>query len=62
MEIKPYTQDKFDECVEIFISNLDKYFADYELEEFKSFLTQVAHKSTYFVLVENNEVIGCGGF
>ena len=62
MEIKPYTQDKFDECVEIFNSNLDKYFADYELAEFKSFLTRVAHRSSYFVLLENHVVLACGGY
>ena len=62
MEIEPYTQDKFDQCVEIFKSNLNKYFADYELEEFKSFLNQVAHKSSYFVVLEMDEVVGCGGY
>ena len=62
MEIKPYTKGNFDQCVDIFISNLDKYFADYEFAEFKSFLNQVAHISTYFVILENDEVVGCGGY
>ena len=62
MEIKPYTKDRFKDCVEIFISNQDKFFADHELDQFKSYLSHEAFKTTYFVLLENNEVIGCGGY
>jgi predicted GNAT family N-acyltransferase len=62
MEIKPYKPDKFDQCVRIFISNQDKFFADYELEEFKTFLNQIAPVSSYFVLLDNGEVVACGGY
>ncbi len=62
MEIKNYTKENFDQCVEIFNSNLDKFFADYELTEFESFLNQEAHKNSYFVLLENDDVVGCGGY
>ena len=62
MKIIPYTNEKYNECVEIFISNLDKYFADYELDYFKSFLENVANRNSYFVFVENNRVIACGGY
>jgi hypothetical protein len=62
MDIKPYTPENFDSCVEIFQSNLDLYFADYELDEFKAFLKGTAYRSSYFVLLEKGEVIGCGGY
>ena len=62
MEILPFTKEYSDSCVEIFVSNLDKYFADHELDEFRSFLEHVAHCSTYFVLREKDQVIACGGY
>lgn len=62
MTIKPYTKDKFDDCVEIFISNLDKYFAAYELAYFKAFLENAAYGNPFYVLVEDGDVIACGGY
>ena len=38
MKIIPYEESFFDDCVKIFHSNADKYFADYELDEFVEFL------------------------
>lgn len=62
MEIKAYKQDHYDQCVQIFQSNLNTYFAQHELEEFKSFLTAWAHQSTYFVMLEGHQVVACGGY
>jgi len=62
MKIKAYSQNNFGQCIELFLSNRDKYFADYELEEYKSFLSEAAYTKSYFVLIEKDEVIGCGGY
>jgi predicted GNAT family N-acyltransferase len=48
--------------VEIFISNLDKYFAAYELAYFKAFLENSAYGNPFYVLTEDYEVIACGGY
>ena len=62
MEIRPYSKEDFDQCVSIFVSNIDKYFAEYELAEFKTFLDYAATSNTYFVVVEDEVVVACGGF
>jgi predicted GNAT family N-acyltransferase len=62
MEIKPYSKDHFDQCVEIFKSNQDVYFAEDELQEYISFLQKAAHVHPYFVLLDQHTVIACGGF
>lgn len=62
MRIKPYSKENFDQCVEIFISNIDKYFAEYELAEFKTFLAYAATSDTYYVVIDEDVVVACGGF
>jgi ribosomal protein S18 acetylase RimI-like enzyme len=62
VEIRPYTEHQFDECVAVFMSNRDKYFADHELEEFKLYLRKETLKDSYFCVYKGNQVIGCGGF
>ncbi len=62
MEIHPYSEEFFDQCIAIFLSNQDRYFADYELDEYTVFLQRVAHTESYFVGIEQQRVIACGGF
>lgn len=62
MEIRPYTENQFNECITIFLSNRDKYFADHELDEFKHYLRKETLKDPYFYLYKDGQVIGCGGF
>ena len=62
MEIQSYSKEKFDPCVDIFVSNLDKYFAEYELDEFKTFLDYAATSNTYYVVVDEGAVTACGGY
>ncbi len=62
MEIHPYSAAFFAQCVNIFVSNHDRYFADYELDEYKTFLQRVAQTHSYFVGREHQNVIACGGF
>jgi ribosomal protein S18 acetylase RimI-like enzyme len=62
MAIRLYSKEDFDRCVAIFISNIDKYFAEYELAEFKTFLAYAATSNTYYVVVDEGVVVACGGF
>lgn len=62
MRIHPYSKECFDLCVEIFISNIDKYFAEYELAEFKTFLDYAATSDTYYVVIDEGVIVACGGF
>lgn len=62
MKIQPYSKDNFDQCVDIFVSNLDKYFAEHELADFKTYLNYAATSNTYFVIVDEGDVAACGGY
>jgi len=62
MEIQPYSATHFEQCVAIFISNIDKFFAEYELAEFRTFLDYAATSNTYYVVVEDDAVVACGGY
>lgn len=62
MEIQPYSEDRYHDCMEIFISNLDQDFADYELGYFKGFLESSAYGNPYYVLLIDHKVIACGGY
>ncbi|MDQ3143241.1 MAG: GNAT family N-acetyltransferase [Bacteroidota bacterium] len=71
MIIRDYFPGDREECIEIFISNVPKFFAAEELEDFKGFLNgrdsaQLAYNNTeseyYFVVELDDEVVGCGGF
>jgi len=62
MEIQLYSETHFEQCVAIFISNIDKYFATHELAEFKTFLEYAATSNTYYVVIDDSVVVACGGF
>ncbi len=62
MEIQLYSKEKFDQCVEIFISNQPKYFAEYELAEFEVFLEKMTTSHPYFVVIDDGMVTACGGY
>lgn len=62
MEIKPYSNAWYAQCVDIFLSNQDLYFADDELDQYKTFLQKHAEQSAYFVLLEEGKIVGCGGY
>ena len=57
---RPYTASDRDACVEVFRSNVPKFFRDHELEEFTDFID--AFECPYFVVLSDDEIIGCGGF
>lgn len=67
LAIKAYlTRDK-QACLKAFESNVPKYFTQAEIVDFDAFLEMIpnkvgVNKTYYFVVVFENEVIGCGGF
>ena len=44
----------------IFMLNTPDYFAVEEKKDFEAFLDE--HAKTYFVVEENNKIVGCGGY
>jgi N-acetylglutamate synthase-like GNAT family acetyltransferase len=59
---RPYKTGDFSACMVIFDSNVPKFFAPEEREEFRQFLGTVNTKDKpYVVLVDNGHVIACGG-
>ncbi len=62
MKILKYSEIHRESCLDIFQSNLDKYFADSELKEFEKYLDSIAISESYFVVLKENEVVACGGY
>ncbi len=60
MLIIKYIPDFREDCIGIFRSNLPKYFADEELEQFKNFLDHDIQEN-YYVVQSEGLIIGCGG-
>jgi GNAT superfamily N-acetyltransferase len=49
-------------CLAVFDSNANQYFASYERGLFADFLEARALSEPFFVLLESDRVIGCGGY
>ena len=69
IELEPYNQSHKQGCLAAFQSNIPVYFTPEEINDFSNFLDQRAlpkeneiQSTFYYVLLKNNEVIGCGGF
>lgn len=65
--IRPYNYTDKEACLIAFESNVPKSFTKDEINLFSNFLDTFQNKNTtnktyYYVLVLNNEIIGCGGF
>ncbi|MBI3234572.1 MAG: GNAT family N-acetyltransferase [Bacteroidetes bacterium] len=66
-EIRLYDPKDKATCIEAFKSNVPKYFTEDEVALFDVFLDEIAHpeisnQTYYYVILENDEVVGCGGF
>lgn len=57
--IRPYQTSDFEQVVGLFQSNTPTYFAPEEENELIRFLTNEI--DAYFVLITENQLIGCGG-
>jgi hypothetical protein len=60
MQITKYNSIYRENCIQIFKSNLPKYFAIEELSQFEGFLDRVVDH--YYVAQINGRTVGCGGF
>ncbi len=60
MNFRSYKKEDKDRLVEIFHSNCPKYFNENDINDFIDFLNNYADKN-YLVVIENNNIIGCGG-
>ncbi|MTI17329.1 GNAT family N-acetyltransferase [Rhodobacteraceae bacterium RKSG542] len=60
MKIRPYEDKDYGDCIELFRSNMPKYFADHELSEFVAFLKAV--HDPYYTILEGGRPVACGGF
>ncbi len=61
MNIRHYHASDEYRCLEIFDSNLPKYFAKEERPLFREALTGITEAAPYFVLEVEDEVVACGG-
>lgn len=60
MKILKYTPVFKEKCVEIFESNMPKYFAAEELQAFINFLDRDI-EDNYYVVEKDGEIVACGG-
>jgi len=62
MKIEKYKEEHKERCLEIFQSNLGKYFAGSELKDYESYLERYASGASYFVLLNDEVGVACGGY
>lgn len=71
MNIRLYQPEDKQACIEIFKSNMPRFFATSELPEFELWLDELEvgkerHKDSgagqYFVIEMMSEIVGCGGY
>ena len=60
MEISPFKPEFKTDCLAVFKSNIPKYFAEHELEEFTTWL-DTGQVDTYYVVKSEGKIVGCGG-
>ena len=58
--LREYTSDDCESCMAIFESNLGKYFAPHERQEFLDWLNRPGRPS-YSVVERGGEIVACGG-
>jgi len=58
----PYSAEHREGCLAVFDGNADRYFAPFERDLFAKFLNTRASSEPFFVLLEAERVIGCGGY
>ncbi|KTB82340.1 GNAT family N-acetyltransferase [Pseudomonas syringae] len=58
--LRPYTLADRERCLDIFDTNVPRYFDPVEREQFASFL--MAPLGHYFVVARDGEIVACGGY
>ena len=62
MKISKYKESDFEGCMNVFDSNMPRYFAEWERDDYATYLLNHASKEPYFVCKSDDRVIGCGGY
>ena len=62
MEFLQYRDSYKDLCLQLFDSNVGKYFAHWERNEFSNFLELYVSDCQFFVVKINSSLVACGGF
>ncbi len=63
--LRAYHPSDKNECMNAFKSNVPLFFTVEEIEEFENFLTRLDSgivNTQFFVVIHNQQLIGCGGF
>ncbi|MNU49989.1 hypothetical protein D3C71_389450 [compost metagenome] len=66
-KIRPYVVSDKATCMEVFKTNVPKYFTEAEINDFEQFLTRLenpdeSNNPPYYVMELDGKLIGCGGF
>lgn len=61
MDILKYESKYRAQCIRAFDSNLGRYFAPSEREEFIEFLDSLPSDTEYFICLKNDRLLACGG-
>ena len=60
MRVRPFTIDDTDRCLELFMSNVPKFFDEKDLEDFKYYLAN--HDGQQIVIEDpSGQILACGG-
>lgn len=71
ISIIPYSPEYREGCMAAFVSNTPKYFTHQEIDQFREWLDYIegisidlypGEENRYFVVLQGQQVIGCGGF
>ena len=65
-KIKKYSTSDYDQCVNIFKSNIPEYFAKDELSDFQKYLKNISKikdgwNDSFFILNRDKKIVGCAG-
>lgn len=62
MNISKYIESDFEGCINVFESNMPRYFAEWERDEYATYLSSHASKEPYFVCNNDCGIVACGGY
>ena len=62
MKISDFKPEYETACLDLFISNEGQYFDSSEKADFERFLREGVKKCPYFVVIEDGQILGCGGY
>lgn len=63
--IRQYNKNDKQHCLDTFKSNVPDFFSENEIADFEAFLNRLETgipKTQFFVIEDENRIVGCGGF